>query len=242
MQIAICDDDAQERSRIHNRVAQILEEQDIEVAVSVFADGDSFLCHYIKHIGSPFDLILLDIEMPGMNGLELAAKIRKLDAMVLIIFLTAHEQYVYKSFEHSPFRYVPKLHFDSYMPKALHDAYKAVKAEQMKEGYYVAATPQAKTVLPYQTIRHIKKEGRMCVFHLTGGETVSIKKNIKELWTELNHSLFATIHSGCIVNMKYIQQVQKDICVLDNEESFVISRANRQTLRKALHSFWGESH
>lgn len=241
IKIALCDDEQHIVGKLSDTINAILKEQGVMSEISVFTDAGSLLQGCANSPGSLFDLLILDIEMPGMNGLDLAAKIRKMDTRVLIIFLTAHESYVYSSFEHSPFRYIPKSAFDSYMPKALRDACKVLDKERMEVGYYHAVTPGSDTKLPYHTICYIEKQGRLCVFHLADGESLSVKKSIREVYAELDGSLFVTVHSGCIVNLKYVRQIQKPVVSLENGATFVVSRANQRKVREVIHQYWGDT-
>lgn len=79
-----------------------------------------------------FDLILLDIEMPGISGMEIAEKIRPFLPDVKIIFITSHIEYAIDAFELSVFRYVPKQDMDRRLPSAIKDAVRLIALEEEK--------------------------------------------------------------------------------------------------------------
>ena len=104
MKIAVCED--------NNIVAAYLEDylsslgvQNIEY--EIFTSGDD-LIHYMEQEKTSFNIFLMDIEMPGRNGIETSAYVRAHDKNALIIFITDHKEYVYEVFEVLPFRFLIK--------------------------------------------------------------------------------------------------------------------------------------
>lgn len=77
---------------------------------------------YEAEDGKRFDLLLLDIEMPGMDGLELASRLRQLLPDALLIFITSHVEFALDAYELSTFRYIPKNNMDGRLEHALLDA------------------------------------------------------------------------------------------------------------------------
>lgn len=104
MKIAVCED--------NNIVAEYLEDylsslnvQNIEY--EIFTSGDD-LIHYMEQEKTSFNILFMDIEMPGRNGIDTSAYIRERDKNALIIFITDHQDYVYQVFEVLPFRFLIK--------------------------------------------------------------------------------------------------------------------------------------
>ena len=83
-------------------------------------------------------------------------------------------------------------------------------------------------------------KGWFCRFRLVGGENFPIKKNVKNLWTELNHSLFAIVHSGCIVNMSFVRQIKaihfsvRDNGVIRKLAAYVILGVSKEGRKEVL--------
>ena len=118
MKIAVCED--------NNIVAEYLEDylsslnvQNIEY--EIFTSGDD-LIHYMEQEKTSFNILFMDIEMPGRNGIDTSAYIRERDKNALIIFITDHQDYVYQVFEVLPFRFLIKPVQQEQLNAVLRDA------------------------------------------------------------------------------------------------------------------------
>ena len=90
--IAVCDDMEEDVKYISSAVNQWAEKENIMVDIETFPSAESFLSRYAEQ--KAFDILLLDIEMPSMNGVELAKRIRKENDAVQIIFITGYTDYI----------------------------------------------------------------------------------------------------------------------------------------------------
>ena len=94
LRIGICDDDLQEAQKIEEYISH-MPFHDLET--EVFLSGEELLRHHLED--KKYNIILLDIELPSVNGIETAIKLREIDLDMVLIFITAHREYVYKTFE-----------------------------------------------------------------------------------------------------------------------------------------------
>ena len=105
MQIFICDDEPQMLSDIAKKVSECLPDSDIQT----FLTGVKLLqCLEIEVC----DVLLLDIDMPDITGLEIARHLAKQDKRPLLLFVTSHDELVYDSFQYHPFAFLRKSCFD----------------------------------------------------------------------------------------------------------------------------------
>lgn len=107
LRIAICDDDKITVESHRNITENCLKDCGSIGEIETYITSDNLLCD-ITEDGFFFDLILLDIEMPGSTGMDIAEKIKPYLPNVKIIFITSHIEYAIDAFELSVFRYVPK--------------------------------------------------------------------------------------------------------------------------------------
>ena len=139
LHIAVCDDD-RNAVQTHKQIAKCCLAQCKSAGeISVYTDSANLL-YDITEDGFFFDLILLDIEMPGGSGMELAQKIKPYLPHGKIIFITSHIEYAIDAFELAIFRYVPKDDIDTRLPAAIMDA---VKLIMLEEGKVIPSGPTA---------------------------------------------------------------------------------------------------
>lgn len=128
LRIAVCDDE-EEAVRQHAGVAgECLRACGCPGEIARYTRSDQLLAD-IEDDGFFFDLILLDIEMPGLNGMELAERIKLRLPHVRIIFITSHLEYAIDAFELAIFRYVPKGDIARRLPAAICDAVRLIVLE-----------------------------------------------------------------------------------------------------------------
>ena len=131
LRIAVCDDDKEAVVRHKSIAEQCLRECGCAGETLSYTASENLL-YDITEDHFFFDLILLDIEMPGSSGMELAEKIRPCLPDVKIIFITSHIEYAIDAFELSVFRYVPKAEIEKRLAAAVRDAVKLIMLEEGK--------------------------------------------------------------------------------------------------------------
>ena len=104
MRIAVCEDNNIVAAFMEDYIAS-MEAENIEY--EIFTSGDD-LIHYMEQENVTFNILFMDIEMPGRNGIETSAYVREKDKNALIIFITDHKEYVYEVFDVLPFRFLIK--------------------------------------------------------------------------------------------------------------------------------------
>ena len=120
IRIAVCDDEQCFVEQIYTILSVQAKEISSALHISTYMDSGQLL--YDVEDGAHFDLLFLDIEMPGTDGMSLAGAIRRSLPLALIVFITSHTKYAVKAFELSVFRYIPKPELAACLPLALKDA------------------------------------------------------------------------------------------------------------------------
>ena len=105
LNIAICDDDTNDIAIMKKNILQYTIETDNNIVVSSYFSASDILSDYKNHL---YQIVLLDIEMPDINGMELARQLRDMDDDLLIIFTTSYPEYMHESFEVQPFQFITK--------------------------------------------------------------------------------------------------------------------------------------
>ncbi len=235
LRIAICDD---ENSAVmaHKQIAEeCLMGTGSIGQIAVYTASDHLL-YDITEDTFFFDLILLDIEMPGSTGMEIAAKVKPFLPNVKIIFITSHIEYAIDAFELSVFRYVPKNDIEKRLPAAIQDAIRLIQLEDGKT--YTIQTNSRLEKIPYKEIYHIERDGKNASITAAGGVS-KVRKSLQQVFAELDAEEFIYIDRGCIVNLIHIMQVKDGFAVLKNGESLPISRAHLQEVKAQMNRYWG---
>ena len=106
LQFAVCDDRAEDSGLISRLCAQWARQAGAELELEVFPSAEAFLFRYAEK--KDFDVLLLDVEMTGMDGVELARTVRRDDESVQIVFVTGYDRYIALGYEVSALHYLVK--------------------------------------------------------------------------------------------------------------------------------------
>ncbi|MDF2698902.1 MAG: two component transcriptional regulator, LytTR family [Haloplasmataceae bacterium] len=177
----------------------------------------------------PFDLVILDIQMGKMNGMDLAKKLRKIDANIFIVFITGITDYVYDGYEVGALRYLLKPLKEDELYKILDDVLEKLKSNVIR--YYIFTINGEKVKINLSDIIYLEALGHYVLVH-TKDQNFEIKKSLNELMKELNSDMFISVHRSFLVNIKHVEKINKDTCLLSNNEEISVSRSNYQKLNE----------
>ena len=235
IRIAICDDDKTAVS-LHEDIARnSLQACGIGCEITVYTLS-SYLLHDVVEDGFFYDLILLDIEMPGVSGMEIPTQIKPHLPNVKIIFVTSHIEYAIDAFELSIFRYVPKNNIEKRLSAAITDAAKLIELEAGQE--YIIQTNNRMEKIPYKEILYIQRDGKNASIVSSFGVS-KVRKSLQQVYDELNAQEFIFVDRGCIVNIIQIMKISGGTAVLKNGEQLYISRSHLQEVKRQINRYWG---
>lgn len=183
-----------------------------------------------------YDLILLDIEIPGVDGMALVEKITPLLPQVRVIFITSHIEYAIDAYALNIFRYVPKQELAQRLPQAVQDAAQLILLEDGRS--YVIQTANRLEKLPYKDILYIAREGKNVCFITAQGVSLE-RTSLQQVMKRLDAEEFIYIDRGMIVNLIHVMQVKDGFAVLSNGTRLPISRSHLQDVKRTLNTYWG---
>lgn len=203
LKIAIVEDDQKTSSEIIKLCERYFAEKGRKIFVQSFSDGMNF----ISDFHGDFDIVLLDIDMPLMNGLATARKLRESDDRCAIIFITNLTQYVLKGYEVAALGYLLKpVSFDK-LRKTLDQAVKTVDKTQKKT--VVIRVENDVMVLNTDDIHYIEVMGHNLYIY-TEDKTHTLKKTLVEFEKLLDGAGFARPNHSFLVNLKYVRSIVKN--------------------------------
>ncbi len=225
VKICICDDSSEERASLNALVQEWSQQSGADVSVSEFPDAEAFLFEYedLKP-----DVVLLDIEMPGMNGVELAKRLREGNKLIQIIFITGFSEYIAEGYEVAALHYLLKPVSREKLFSTLNRALE----KQESDGRKIVLENSVETVLlPINEIRYIEVNKNYITVYAEGSYTV--KRTLKEIETELDER-FLRVGRSYIVNMLFISRVTRTEVFLRGGESVPLPRGAYETVNRAI--------
>lgn len=223
LHIALCDDNPAS-IEILEKYFDILNDSTIDYDVYFSAEE---LYRYKLNNELTYDIYILDIEMQGMNGLELAKTIRTNEPNALIIFLTSYSEYVFDVFEVITFDFLLKPITFKRFQKVLQ---KASTYLNMNKKLFSFSYCKKNFSIPCSEIMYIDKSGRKAFLH-TPKSTYTLNMTLSNILTHVDPNVVGKIRSSCIVNLEYVQEVVRDELLLKNGESLFVSRNYRHTIK-----------
>ena len=236
LQIIICDDREQDLTEIERLLTQYGVKRRIELEIQKFSKPEALL--YELQDGSSPQILILDVEMPGMDGFELAGKIREITSTAILIFLTSHEELAIRGYHFNAFRYVPKLMMESDLEEAMDSAIKELGTLDKKSVQLKRYSDLFQ--VPYKEIIYVMRTGRVLKIKTVLNGELSDRRGIAEFFDLLNYPRFLFIDRGCFVNMDYIKQLSGYDLTLKTEDVLPVSRRSLQTVKNALLEYWSE--
>lgn len=217
MRIAICDDE----EVIGKELCGMVKKYAKESSVSVFTDGASLLQE------NGFDIVFLDIGMDGMNGMEVARRLREESRHVIIIFVTALKEYVFDSFEVGAFWYLLKPFEEEKLKLVLGRATEEWERNHAgKEKQIFVRTKNKNYVLPVRDILYLENQKRKILIH-TRKEQITIYGTMAKMEEALGNG-FYRCHRGYLVNFAYVAGYESESIRLINNETIYLARNKYQ--------------
>lgn len=229
--VAIVEDEKEYAEQLQTFLKQYEEEHNLRFKVTVFGDGAEILKNYQKI----YDLILLDIEMPQMNGMDAADQIRKQDQDVVMMFITNIASYAIRGYEVGALDYVMKP--ITYYGFAMRLGRALKRVRQNEEKAVLLPLSDGVKKLRLQQIYYIEVQNRILHFHTEEGE-YTIRGTMQKVEEDLTGHSFAKCNHWYIVNLRHVTEVRKNIAVVAGHE-LEISRRNRTPFLKALTEYVG---
>ena len=229
--IAIVEDDREYVKELRTYLNQYAAEEGQEFEISVFYDGAEILENYVPK----YDLILLDIEMQKINGMDAAEKIRETDENVVLMFITNMAQYAIRGYSVGALDFVMKpITYYTFSMKIK----RALKRVQKREISSILLTlPNGVKKLEARQIYYLEVQNRQLHYHTNEGEIV-VRGSLQSAENLLPSDTFAKCNHWYLVNLMHVTEVRKNNAVVGPFE-LEISRRNRSGFLEALTKYIG---
>lgn len=234
LEIAIVEDEENYRNILCDYLKKFEHERDEEIHISIFTDGDEIVENY----SAKYDIILMDIEMEFMNGMDAATKIREVDREVIIIFITNMAQYAIQGYAVDALDYVLKpISYFAFSQKIQRAVGRMKKRE---ERYINIVSKNGVNKVAISEIGWIESEGHRLTYHAKDNIYESTLNSMKEIENELKDYNFFRCNKCYLVNLAHVKAIRDGYAILTNGQ-VMISRAKKNEFQKALTRYAGET-
>lgn len=227
MKIAICDDEKTFLKELEEKIYKIIPRLDCDV--EPFSCGEDLLSSSMA-----FDIIFLDIEMQGMDGMSCARKIRQTDKDIPIVFLTSHTEMAVEGYEVSAFRFLQKPVDDTKLQSALQDL---IRIKIQSRSVIVKYEGEEVVVVPSEVLFIESDNNNVRIKTVSG--TCSTRMKITDAIELLNGpcDTIRRVHRCTAVNLQHVSRIRDREAVLDDGSVIGISRSYYQDFKNELYEY-----
>lgn len=231
--VAIVEDERESAELLRGYLEQAGKELGEHFTADLFADGMDFISDY----RGKYDLVLMDIEMPHLNGIAAAKKLRKLDERVTILFVTNMAQYAIKGYEVDALDFLIKpVTYYNFVAK-LQKAVKQIGTRAHKR-IFLLSEGEVRCV-PVQDIRYVEVREHFLTYHLRG-EDIVVRGQMDKAEAELAGYHFYRCYKCYLVNLDYVTSIGQNTVRVGNDV-INVSRTCKKDFMQTLADYWGSA-
>lgn len=225
-QFAVCDDRPEDSRLVARLASRWARQAGAEAEIESFPSAEAFLFRYEEK--KDFDVLLLDIEMTGMDGVELARTVRRDNEAVQIVFITGYSDYIAQGYEVSALHYLMKPVNEEKFDQVLT---RAVSRLARNEPFLTLELPGETVRVPLPEIRYLDVQQNYVTVH--AGRDYTLKRPLAEFEAALDRRFFRAGRS-CIVNLTCIRRVTRAEAELTTGERIPLPRGQYEKLNQAI--------
>ena len=232
--IAIVEDDASQRRQLRACVEQFFTDNKEETVILEYQDGAAILAQYPNRP----DLLLMDIDMPRLNGVEASRRIREFDSDVPLIFITNMIQCALEGYSVDAMDFIVKPVSEWSCRESFTRAFKRIRA---RRGCHIRLQSHKNPLfLNVKEILYAETQGHTLLLHLKN-ETLTVSESMKSLESKTQGFSFFRCHSSFLVNLEAVDQIgRSDVTIAGT--LVPISKHRRAEFLEAMTNYIGGSH
>ncbi len=233
MRIAICNDDERELHHLSELLTMYQSDRRGSVDWCVYSNGTDFLC---EMRGGEYDLVLLDILMPGINGIQVARELRERDQNVRIILLSSTPEFAVESYNVGAYHYLLKP-ADSNLLFQLLDKVEDELTVQEEQGFLLRNREGVFKIV-YTNLEYVEVINKTVFFYLTDGVIYEVSGSLTDFEEKFSDRAdFVKTHRAYLVNLGCVRSIDANFVVTRSGHRIPVSRPRRKQVRETYMSF-----
>lgn len=227
---AIVEDDRNHAGVLQDYLLRYGQERGMEILAELFSSGLDFVSDYVPR----FDVVFMDIDMPHMNGMDCAFKLREMDWDVPIVFVTSMVQYAVKGYEVEALGYMVKP-VEYYSFSVLMDKVCMRQSERGEKRLCVGSGDRMRRI-PLRNLYYVEVLDHYLIYHVAGGEELRLIGKMKEVEDALAGKNFFRCSNCYLVNLSHVLGIDGNEITV-GKDKIQISRRRKKEFLIALHSY-----
>lgn len=231
LQVAIVEDQESERKIMRDCLDYLSAQENVQFNIREFSSGLAFLGNFEP----VYDIVLMDIEMPGMDGMAAARAMRKIDSSVILVFVTSFSQYAVQGYDVDALSFIvkPVNKYDFAMKMS-----RAIARTTKRLGDTVTVrTDRESFVIRASDIRYLDVSGHYVVYHTTEGDLMEYT-TLKDAEKKIGKDYFVRCNRWNLINLRYVTEIRNDTVYI-RDEAMPISRSQKKAFLTAFADFMG---
>ncbi len=230
--IAIIEDEEAMSNQLVSYFAKFGKDYNESFSFAIFNNAETFLKNYKKE----YSVVLMDINLPGMNGMECVKKLREIDDTVLVIFVTNLSQFAVDGYEVKAFDFVVKpisyYNFSLKLKRALSHL------SSLNNYELIISTKDKKYFININQLIYIEIRNHTIIYHLVN-EEIKGSGTLKSLYTNLKKHHFAFCNQCYLVNLAFVKGIDDGFLLINNEKIRIAS-SRKKSFMQELTAYIGE--
>lgn len=224
--IAICDDEQYMSDKIHEMVSDFFRKKHIEITTVQFPNGEELL-KYDKTI----DILFLDIQMGGMNGMETARRLRARKFKGILIFITILKEMVFQAFDVTAYDYLIKPIEESQFKKTMERLITSM--QNANEANLFVQKGHESYMIAFEDIVFCEVIDRKIYLHLISSSVIDFYERMDKLEKKLDNRFFRC-HRSFIINLKYLKSFKNGFALMEGGKEIPVSRSKSREFSNVI--------
>lgn len=233
LRVLMLEDTPAEAEALRGHVERYASEHGLEVSVAWLTNALDYL-----EDRPAADLIFMDIDMPGINGLDAAHQLREYDAVTPLVFVTNLAQYAVRGYEVEALDFCVKPVSYAALSRCMDRALRTIQRNASRA--MQVKTRDGLQLFSASDLLYVETRGHDVAYHVAGeAEPFVTRDSLKRVEGELANLPFVRLSSGAIANMAHVRRVRGDEVTLSDGTTLYMSRARKREAQAAIATYLG---